>query len=106
MKYVKHNCKDCNKYLGYKINNLKDKRCSSCRKKFISANPHEHPSIGKEHKDRSMFRKNTFSNVNYDDRIEQFSPSGNSRKKYRMTCIECEDDRGYQRQVDALRLCK
>ena len=106
MKHIKSNCKDCNKSLGYKPNDNKDRRCRDCYKKFTLTDSYIHPSMGMTHSDRSKFRKNTFSNVDYNDRIEEFSPSGNSRKKYRMTCIECTSDRGYQRHVDALRLCK
>lgn len=106
MRYTKHACKDCGRNLGYKLNDSKDKRCQSCRNIFISKNPQHHPSSGRAHKDRSKFRKNTFNNVNYEDRIKEFSPAGSPRKKYRMSCAQCGSDRGYQLHTDALRLCK
>lgn len=61
--------------------------------------------IRKPHKDRAKFRKTSFTNVNYDDRIVEYSPAGNARRKYRMSCIQCGEDRGYQTQKDALRVC-
>jgi hypothetical protein len=62
--------------------------------------------VRKPHKDRSKFRKNSYSNVDYDDREAQLSIAGSVRRKYRMSCIKCGCDRGYQRNVDALRHCK
>jgi 5-methylcytosine-specific restriction endonuclease McrA len=61
--------------------------------------------IRQPHKDRSKFRKNSFTNVDYDDRLVEYSPAGNPRRKYRMLCIQCGQDRGYQTQKDALRVC-
>jgi len=62
--------------------------------------------IRQPHKDRAKFRKASFTNVNYDDRIIEYSPAGNPRRKYRMLCVQCGADRGYQTQKDALRVCK
>lgn len=61
--------------------------------------------IRKPHKDKSKFRKNSFSNVNYDDVKIEYSPAGNIRRKYRMSCLQCNSDRGYQTQKDSLRVC-
>ena len=97
---------DCSKELGYKLNNSKSKRCRSCRTLLLNTDPTTNSMYGKLHKNREKFRPKNFSNVNYDDRIEEFSPGGNSRKKYRMSCLQCGVDRGYQTLKDVLRVCK
>lgn len=91
-------CLDCSNELKSKLERVK--RCRSC-----VAKQRKNPMLNKQHLNREKFRKNTFANVNYDDRIEEFSPAGNSRKKYRMSCIQCGSDRGYQTHKDVLRVC-
>lgn len=102
MKYVLTTCFDCVKKIGYKLNDGATKRCRPCRTQYNAI----HPVTGYRHKDKAKFRKFSYSNVNYDDRIVEFSPAGNPRKKYRMKCKDCGEDRGYQTNKDALRLCK
>lgn len=102
MKYVKTKCYDCNTDIGFKLNNNILKRCRCCRTKYLQMNPPK----GYLHKNREKFRKFTHSNVDYSDRIEEFTKSGCSRKKYRTSCRQCGQDRGYQRHIDALRVCK
>jgi len=60
--------------------------------------------IRKPHKDRSKFRKNSFSNVDFDD-VKSKSPPGSIRRKYKTLCLQCGKDRGYQTHKDALRVC-
>ena len=106
MKYSKQNCADCCKNLGFKLNNSIPKRCRSCRTILINKDPTQNSTYGMTHSDREQFRKCTHKNVNYNDRIIECSPVGNSRKKYRMSCVQCGSDRGYQTHKDALRTCK
>ena len=106
MKYTKQKCFDCDKDLGFKLNNEKSKRCRSCRTKLLHLDPTQNSTYGLIHSDRKRFRKQTYSNVNYDDRIIECSTAGNIRKKYRMSCSQCGLDRGYQTHKDATRVCK
>lgn len=106
MKYAKQKCFDCQKELGFKINNNKPKRCQACRTILIRRDPTKHSTYGMVHSNRKRFRKNTYPNVDYEDRIIEYSPAGNPRKKYRMRCLSCNSDRGYQTHVEAQRSCK
>ena len=62
--------------------------------------------LGRKHKNKSKFRKNTYGNVDYDNFIIEYSPAKNKRIKYKTKCNGCNADRGYQRNVDAKRLCR
>src|ERR1035438_9348612 len=102
MKCTRQNCVDCGKDLGLKLNTGKLRRCRLCRTKLLQRDPSQNSTYGLKHVDREKFRKNSYPNVNYNDRIVEYSPAGNSRKKYRMSCSQCGSDRGYQTHVDAL----
>jgi hypothetical protein len=80
MKYTKQVCVDCSEALGFKLNDSKPKRCRTCRTSLLGKDPTQNAMYGRQHKDRGQFRSKNFNNVNYDDRIEEFSSSGNSRK--------------------------
>src|SRR5271157_1410715 len=99
MSFMIKQCLDCKKDL--KRQNSCAKRCGSC-----AAKARPNPMLGRQHKNKEKFRKHTHKNVNYEDRRIGFSAGGNSTKRYRMTCIQCGFDRGYKRNIDALRVCK
>lgn len=72
-------------------------RCKSCRSKLFNS------MAGKKHEDKSKFRKyEECSNINYSDFV--FTPSG--VKKFRQSCCNCGEDRGYHQTSERKRLCK
>jgi hypothetical protein len=60
---------------------------------------------GKSHTSREKFRKCTHNNVNYDDRVVEYTISGNKRIKYRQKCPICDRDVGYRPHHDYYRKC-
>lgn len=63
------------------------------------------PMFGKKHKDKEKFRKNTYSNVDYDNVVIVVSEAGNKTIKYKQNCPKCNNDVGYRPHVDAERTC-
>ena len=65
----------------------------------------KNPMYGKKHKDREKFRKNTYSNVDYNNTKIHRSSGGNKRILYKMTCPQCNVDVGFRPHIDAQRTC-
>ena len=104
-KLFKSYCSLCKQDKGFQRKNQMNKLCQSC-----SANhkiqTYGNPMQGKKHKNKEIFRKNTFLNVNYDDTEISYTKSGNKIIKYKQICPKCSCDVGYRRNVDANRTCK
>lgn len=60
---------------------------------------------GKSHINRRKFRKNTHTNINYDDVVVTYSSGGHKNIKYRKSCPICGKDMGYHRHHDVHRKC-
>jgi hypothetical protein len=88
-------CDNCNIKCAYRPKSSKSKHiCGSCRAKERMKRI-GNPMQGKTHSNKEKFRKNTYSNIDYDDTIIKYSESGNKRIKYRKRCPICNKDMGY-----------
>jgi hypothetical protein len=103
-KLYKSECITCGADRGYKRKYLSKKNCRSCSAKFRYEKL-GNPMQGKKHSNKEKFRKNTYSNVDYDDAIIEYTKTGNKIIKYRQSCPKCEKDIGYRKQIDARRTC-
>jgi hypothetical protein len=102
-KYYKAACKTCGQDRGYLRKQFLDKICASCAAKQSQGIS---PRGGHKHSNREKFRKNTFSNVDYDEYFVEYTKSGNKRTKFKQHCPKCNKDVGYRVHLDAQRLCK
>ena len=104
-KYYEAVCTVCGKSRGYKRKNNILAVCRSCSSKKRLSISKNNPMYGKKHKDKSVFRKKDFLNVDYNDVKISFSKSGNKCLRYKQTCPQCNKCVGYRRNCDASRTC-
>jgi protein-arginine kinase activator protein McsA len=104
-KYYKATCIECGIDRGWQRKHLANGLCRSCSSKRrceLLGNPMQ----GRKHDDTSKFRKHSYSHYDYEDKIVEYSKSGNKRIKYRKSCPSCGIDMGYHLNVDGERVCK
>jgi ribosomal protein S14 len=102
-KHYKATCSSCGKDRGYVRKHYLKLLCLSCS---LLQSPKVANRPGHKHINKERFRKNTFSNVDYEDSFTTYNKSGNKCTKYKQRCPKCNIDVGYRVHYDAQRTCK
>jgi mRNA-degrading endonuclease YafQ of YafQ-DinJ toxin-antitoxin module len=94
-------CDKCLIEIGFRIKSKNSLCGSCCAKQRIKT--YGNPMQGRK-QDSTKFR-NTYPNVDYSNFILKMNTEGKNKRFYKMTCMECGNDRGYKIHTEARRSC-